>query len=255
MDYAAALKSLEDIVPQLLAVANSMMGTSTKTMDEFVDALLPKSHAQLKRLSVLYEEQMLACRDSKAHFAACVMGAAMLESFLLMLCLINQQEVEGTEAYKERAGDDRKTAFERKICSVGFETLIEISNELKWVPTSLISDDWKTALPQAYKEVMKERPTNVSREDRESRAASIAENPAYSLMLLINMMRNNVHAGRWIKQGHELKSEEAFDGWAAALLVGAAHIRDCLVEHHQRTLIELMKKSMLDKLKSQATIS
>ena len=255
MDYEAALKSLESITPELLAVANATMGTSAKTMDEFVDALLPKSHLQLKRLAVLYEQQMLACRDSKAHFAACVMSAAMLESFLLMLCLINQQEVKDTEAYEERAGSDRKTPFERKICSVGFETLIEISNELEWVPSSLISDDWKTALPEAYKEIMRERPTNVSREDRESHATSIAANPAYSLMLLINMMRNKVHAGRWIKEGNELKSEGAFDGWAAALLVGAAHIRDCLVEHHQRALIELMKRAMLEKMKSHGTIS
>jgi hypothetical protein len=191
---------------------------------------------------------MLACRDSKAYFAACVMGAAMLEAMLLFLCLMKRGDVEKTDAYQKRAA--KKEEFERAICSFGLDSLIEISSELNWVPASIISEDWRTALPESFKELMKTRPTNMSREVRESRAAALAAHPAYSLMHLINSMRDRVHPGKWVKNRHKLESLEAFDGWAGALLVGTAHIRDCLMVHHQNALLELMQKAVNERLHS-----
>jgi hypothetical protein len=58
-----------------------------------------------------------------------------------------------------------------------------------------------------------------------------------------------VHPGKWVKNRYLLASEKAFEGWTGALLVGA-HMRDCLIERHQRTLIELMEHSLMDKMQS-----
>jgi len=81
----------------------------------------------------------------------------------------------------------------------------------------------------------------MSREDRERKAASLV-NPAYSLVLVWNVIRNPVHPGRWIRHKHLLTDEEAFAGWAQALVVGAAHIRDCLLIRHQQDLAALLAR-------------
>ena len=240
---------LAKALAKMLLVANTLLGVSAHTWDELVDAILPPRLALLKQLAVLYEKQMLACRDAKAYFPACVMGAAMLEAFLLLLCMLNQENVKETDCYKGRISK-RATDFEQAICYFGFDDLVEISAELNWVPASLISSDWKTALPDAYKEIVKERRPNMSKAERTRRSQSLAVHPAYSLMLLLNTMRNRIHPGRWVRERHVLKVEYAFSEWAQVALVGAAHIRDCLLVHSQQDLIEMTKRAMHEKLKS-----
>jgi hypothetical protein len=119
---------------------------------------------------------------------------------------------------------------------------------LTWIPQSLIGDDWKTALPEAYLEIARERRPNSSRESRQNQAESLADNPAYSLMLILNMIRNRMHPGRWVRERHELQSEDAFSAWAQVAIVAAAHIRDCLLEQHQAALVEYLRKLMTAKL-------
>jgi hypothetical protein len=221
--------NINTVLAQVLVAANQLLGTSAKTWEELVDAnLLPPRLGILKKLTVFYEQQMLACRDAKAYFPACVMGSAMLEALLLFSCMLNREQVEKTSRYRARAG---KQDFERVLCSIGFEDLVEISAELDWIPSSLISNDWKVALPEAYREIAKERRPKMNGVDRDRRACSLSAHPAYSLMLLLNMMRNRVHPGRWVREGHVLADESAFADWAQVALVAAAHIRDCLVVH------------------------
>jgi hypothetical protein len=234
---------MDEVLAELLPIANSLLSTSARTWDELVDAILPLRLGLLKQLAVLYEKQMLACRDAKAYFPACVMGAAMLEAFLILLCMLNPEGVKKTDCYKGRIGK-RTADFERTICNLGFEELVEISAELNWVPASLISADWKAALPEAFIEIVKERRPNMSRDERTRRSESLVINPAYSLMLLLNMMRNRIHPGRWVRERHVLKDENAFGEWAQVALVGAAHIRDCLLTHSQQDLIEMTKRAM-----------
>jgi len=234
---------LAKALAEMLAVANTLLNLNAKTWDDLVDAILPPRLALLKQLAVLCEKQMLACRDSKAYFAACVMGAAMLEAFLLLLCMLNQESVKETHCYKGRIGK-RAADFEQTICCFGFEDLVEISAELNWVPASLIAADWKTALPETFIEIAKERRPNMSKAERIRRSESLVVNPAYSLMLLLNMMRNRIHPGRWVRERHVLKDENAFSEWAQVALVGAAHIRDCLLKHSQQDLIEMTKRAM-----------
>ena len=86
----------------------------------------------------------------------------------------------------------------------------------------------------------------MSKLERETRAKSLTDNPAYSLMSILNMMRKRLHAGNWVKQDHALENEEAFSGWAQVALVAAAHIRDCLFLHYWKSVMEF-GKAMVDK--------
>jgi len=99
MDVTA---DLDQVFAQLLLTANQLLGLSARSLDQLLDDLLPPKMALLQRLAVRYEKEMLACRDGKAYFSACVLAAAMLESLLLLLCLLNRVAVEKTDRYKSR---------------------------------------------------------------------------------------------------------------------------------------------------------
>lgn len=228
-----------------LPLANKLFGTKAQTLEEFATAILPPRVNTVQRLAMLYEREMIACRDGKAHYAACVMGAAMIEAFLLLLCLLNPDTVQGTRRYKDRIGK-KSQDFESIIARFGMEDFIEISAELNWIPTALVSDEWKQSLPAAFLELVAGRYPNMSKLERETRAKSLTDNPAYSLMLILNMMRKRLHAGNWVKQDHALENEEAFSGWAQVALVAAAHIRDCLFLHYWKSVMEF-GKAMVDK--------
>jgi hypothetical protein len=235
-------------IVELLPFANKLLNTNAATWNELSEALLPPNIKTVKRLGVMYEQQMLLCRDAKAYFPACVMSASMLEAFLLLLCLLNLAPVAATRRYIERAGKNPED-FEGTICRLGLDDFADISTELNWIPASLISEEWKVSMPEAYREIIELRHQNMSKANRDVHINSFNKNPAYSLMLLLNMMRNKMHPGRWIRQKNELQNEEAFSAWAQVAVVAAAHIRDCLLQQHQAALIEYCKQRMLSRLK------
>jgi hypothetical protein len=233
----------DDVLNTLLSTANQLLGTDAKSWDELVEGLMPPDLRLLKRLVTFYEAEMLRCRDSKAYYAGCVMGAAMLESLLLMLCMEKISDVRSTSVLADRANvEDRE--LKRKLYSLGFEDLINISAELNWLPKDLISDEWKQGLAEAFKEVVIENRVHMSKMDREQRASALTETPAYSLMLLLNQLRNRIHGGRWLKEGRKFTSEEALSEWAQAAIVGAAHIRDCYITAHMQTVLAPVQNEM-----------
>jgi len=233
---------------ELLPIVNKLLNTNACTWDELLEVILPPKINTINRLGIMYEQQMLLCRDANAYFPACVMGASMLEAFLLLLCMLNTVQVASTKRYKERAGKTRHD-FDGTICRLGLEDFVEISAELNWVPASLIDEEWKIALPDEFRGLAALRHPNMSKVDREAHANSLITNPAYSLMFILNMMRNKMHPGRWVRQKHELQNEEAFSTWAKVALVAAAHIRDCLLQQHQAAIVEYCKVLMLARLK------
>jgi hypothetical protein len=158
----SAVDTLAKLLAAMLPAANKLFGTAAATWDELVDIMLPPRLSLLKRLSVLYEKEMLACRDAKAYFPACIMGVAMLEAFLLLLCTLNRDQVANTKCYRSQTGKRAKD-FDQAICYFGFEDLVEIAAELNWVPATLVSDNWKTALAETYQEIAKERRPNMSK--------------------------------------------------------------------------------------------
>jgi hypothetical protein len=240
VDQIEALKTL-------LPTVNKLLNTDAKSWDELVDAILPPRISTIRRLGFIYEQQMLLSLEAKAYFAACVMGASMLEAFLLLLCMLNSNTVASTRRYQDRAGKSIDN-FDATIFRLGLEDFVEISAELNWVPASLVDEGWKAALPDDMRELLASRHRNMSKAKIEAYASSVARNPAYSLMLLLNMMRNKVHPGKWVRQNHELQSQEAFSTWAHVALFAAAHIRDCLLQQHQAALLEYCRGLMLARI-------
>jgi hypothetical protein len=248
MSSPASNPDLITAIEAFLPTANLVFGTKASSWEEFVSAILPPQINTVRRLCVLYEREMLACRDGKAYFSACVTGASMIEALLLLLCMLNPSAVKSTKRYKKRAGKHME-CFDQNIHCFGLDDFVEISAELNWISPSVVSDEWKKALPDAYREIAATRQPNLSKAARESHAHSLAANPGYSLMFLLNMMRNRLHAGKWIRNSYALESEDAFSEWAQVALVAAGHIRDCLIRQHQESLVAFCKEMMLERLK------
>lgn len=236
-----------EALKRLLPIATKLLKINANSWDELVEALLPPRIKTVKRLGVMYEQQMLRCSEANAYFPACVMSASMLEALLLLLCMLNDGSVATTKRYRDRAGKSPDD-FDGTIFRLGLEDFIEISAELNWVPASLIDEGWKTALPNDFRELVALRHPNMSKDRLEAHANSLIKTPAYSLMLLLNTMRNRMHPGKWIRQKHELENEEAFSAWAHVALHAAAHIRDCLLQQNQAALVEYCKRLMFERL-------
>ena len=245
----AARIDMEAANKDFIPVVNELLGTTAASFDELVDTILPTEVVELKSLALLYEAQMVAAKEARAYYAACVMGAAMVEAIFLMLSILNREKVEQTRAYQRRAG--RKGRFEQRVWGLGFDDLIGIADELKWVPEHLIDDEWKRELPEQMKSIVAEG-GKQSKDKQEAAAEWARANSAFLLMKLLNVMRDKLHAGKWVRERHQLKSNLAFETWSQVVLVAAAHLRDCLMnamfEALKVRLTEAIERSVFNKL-------
>lgn len=250
MSYELPKIDIEAANRELLPLANSLLGTSAQTFDALIDSILPPKILELKRLAVMYEAQMVLGKDAKAYYSACVMGASMVEAILLILCFFNHEKVKRTRRYVERCGSNNE--FDKRMLRLGLDDLIEIADELKWVPEDLIDKGWKNALPNEFRAMALERRPNQPKEKAEQLAAWVSSNSALVLMRLLITMRNRVHPGRWVRQNHQLVDDTAFNTWSQVVVVAAAHLRDCLFAELQSAmnafLLELIQQSISRKL-------
>jgi hypothetical protein len=231
------------------------LGVNAISWEEVEKLVLPPRIFTLRKLAVYYEGEMLAAKDAGSYFASCVMSAAMLEAFLLLLCHLKQEDVKHTSCYSKRFGN-KTDLFDRMICIIGLEELVEISAELGWIPANVVDEQLQAALANAYLGVVAELRPKTSHKARADHRAALARHPAYSLMLILNLVRNRIHPGRWIREDHELRDENALSGWAHFAIIAAAHIRDCLIRQQNEAIIALYRSSfsarLVDRLKGAA---
>ena len=63
-------------------------------------------------------------------------------SVFALVCLLSPDTVQRTRRYKDRMGK-KSQDFESIIARFGMEDFIEISAELKWISSALVSDERK----------------------------------------------------------------------------------------------------------------
>ena len=138
--------------------------------------------------------------------------------------------------------------FKEVIFQLGLGDLAEVAGELNWIPSHLVNEGWRTALSESYLEIAKERLPNKSKTARSESAYSLEVNAGYSLLLLLNSMRNRLHPSRWLKEKAKLESEEAFIAWSHAVMLASGEIRDCLFVRFQAdigTYVSALLKSRM----------
>ncbi len=188
--------------------------------------LFPSSATELQSLSKFFEEEMLRCRDAGAHFSGCLAGAAMIESFLLFICILEKAAVERTKTFQ--SSNKKNRAYEQVVVHWTLKELIPITEELEWIGPKVVDPDLITALVDGYNEMLPAAKPGITEEDLQALSAEITKRPDLALLVLMQNMRNLVHGGRCVRLRKNLASED-FSDWAKLVMVVTVEIRDCLI--------------------------
>jgi hypothetical protein len=195
----------------------------TATLRSIID---PK-HLSVFTLALRCETEMLICQENKSYLAGCLMGAAMIEALLSLLCLSYPNEVQQTHHFKV---SDPHESYEDAVGTWKFEHLIRVAKELQWIPYTIVSEKMLGPLIEVYQELMPL--TNPEMDD-----AAIADGverfttePGVAMLRLVQDIRNSIHSGVWIRS-RRTPDELHFDGWCVIALRVSGEIRDCLLHH------------------------
>jgi hypothetical protein len=200
--------------------------TTLQDLSDAFQSLLPTSVKELQELSKFFERQMLLCRDSGAYFLGCLAGAAMIESCLLLFCVLEKSAVERTRCFCGSRKNNQ--SYEETINRWTLKDLIPVAEELQWVGPTVVEQELVQALVDGYREMLPEARPDLSAEDLGAILRSLKDRPDLALLFLIQSMRNLMHGGRCLRLKKQLWSKD-FDEWSKLLMILAAEIRDCLI--------------------------
>jgi hypothetical protein len=221
--------SIEDMPPGFVQVMAQHYGVEAHNIDEFLRAIMPPPLMALKDVGTYYESEMITADKAGAHFAACLMGGALIESVLLLLVFTNRGEVEATEIFKKKL---KKNDFSAAAHACTLDDLATIAEELNWIPTHVLDGLWQSGIVEAYREVAAVLEPMKTIDELESSAEALSTYQGYALLRLIQKMRNLVHGGRCVREQKTLHSPE-FKQWAELIVKGVGEIRDCLMVRFQ----------------------
>jgi len=88
-----------------------------------------KDFTFLLDLSERYDEEASNCKKNGQILAGCVMYAARMEATILAMALVHENEVIASETYRRKS--------ERDLRQWGLKSLLDLSRELNWIPSSL----------------------------------------------------------------------------------------------------------------------
>jgi hypothetical protein len=168
---------------------------------------------------------MIRCREGQAYFAACLAGAAMIESFLLLFCIYERKNVQDTIAFRKHSKG--RKPYEALVAKWTLKDLIPIAMELGWIRKE-IDGQLVDALVSMYREIASVMRPDITVLEIESGAASLKAHPDTALFGLMQDLRNLVHAGRWVRLKRAFV-QATFVEWTRLVLALTADIRDCLI--------------------------
>jgi hypothetical protein len=200
--------------------------TDQKDLLDALGGLLPESAKELQELCKFFEREMLLCRDAGAYFSGCLSGAAMIESFLLLFCLLEQSAVERSRTF--HSNKKKKHPYKEVLALWTLKDLIPLAEELQWIGPKTVEPELVKALVDAYREMLPAAKPGLADHELNSALRSLEERPDVVLLSLMQSMRNLVHGGRCVRLRKRLWSED-FSEWAKLVMVLTVEVRDCMI--------------------------
>jgi hypothetical protein len=224
-DIHAMLKAQETYSSELMG---QIFGEHINSQDvtRIVQGLLPESFKELQNLCRFFEKEMAICREAGAYFSSCLAGAAMIESFLLSICLLEETAVRHSKSFQ--TFKKKNKPYKDTIVCWTLKELIPIAEEIQWVNPAVVNQDLVKVLIDSYYQIIPTAEPGVSEEDLKVMMKSLGNRPDVALLCLMQSMRNLVHGGRCIRLEKKLASKD-FSDWAILVIALTAEIRDCLV--------------------------
>ena len=175
-------------------------------------------------LALRCETEMITCDKNRAYFSGCLMGAAMNEALISLLCLLFEGRVKQTQQY---AKAQHRATYAAMVGNWKFEHLIRVVDELHWIPADVVAPEMLVALTEIYRELMPISYPGMSTEEIDAGAGEFRTRPGMAMLRLIQDLRNSIHAGQWIR-GHRVLDLTHFEGWCRVATYVSAEIRNCL---------------------------
>jgi|SRR5450755_25699 hypothetical protein len=225
-DIASLIKADEVKAKELL---KQVLGPSADfgTMSKVVEELLPESTRKLQELCIFYENEMVRCRDAEAYFFGCLAGAAMIESFLLSISVLERKAVEGSRSFQTSRKKVNR-AYEQTALHWTLKDLIPLAEELEWIGPTVVDKDLVLALVEGYREILPIAKPDITDESLEAVLDTLKRRPDVAFLVLMQSMRNLVHGGRCVRLRKQLAST-GFSDWAKLVMILTVEIRDCLI--------------------------
>jgi hypothetical protein len=215
--------------------------------EELIRAMRQLMDAQQLRmfdLGLLCEGETIKAQAAGAHLAACLMGAAMNEAILALMCLKYEPEVMATKQFNYSIRK-KSRPFREVIADWHFEQFIRVAEECEWIPREIVNEDIKLALAEGFKELMPITHPEMTQADITRGAESFYTYPGTAMLRTAQNLRNAIHAGRWMKSKSPLIVEH-FTEWCRLATHLCGEIRLCLLkriaDRDLKTAEEQMKR-------------
>ena len=218
-DGAAAV---DKVTAELLHV---QVGTR-ETLDVLRSIMDPK-HLLVYDLALQCETEMLKCHEATAYFAGCLMGAAMNEALLSLLCMFYEDDVKNTPQYARSTKKGGPSTFRKIVGTWGLDQFINVAEELSWIPNDVVAPEFVLPLSDAYRELTAISHPELLPHEIEKRATAFRTSRGYAMLRMVQDLRNTIHSGRWIR-GERVLNVAHFD-WCRIAIVVSAEIRSCLL--------------------------
>ncbi|HEY1219285.1 MAG TPA: hypothetical protein VGF03_10135 [Bryobacteraceae bacterium] len=214
-----ALSSVKGTAGELFGL-DEERGQLTDVLRQIMD---PKQ-VMVYDLALRCETEMLACERQQAYFSACLMGAAMNEALISLLCLLFEDRVTQTQRYSKAK---QRETYALVVGRWSFEDLVCVADELYWIPDHIVAPEMMAPLAAVYRELMPISDPEMSAEEIDARAGKFTTRPGLAMLRLVQELRNSIHAGPWIR-GQRVLNLTHFEGWCRIATRVSAEIRDCL---------------------------
>src|ERR1035438_2656294 len=122
------LDQMEELAARLQKMTRLLLGSTAIPAEsrEQMEAVF-----RLLKLASFYARETAKCLDASAFFAANVMGAAMLETLLLVMCIMNEGRVRSTNTWRNVLKGKVKP-FLKVLGRADLEKVLQIGSELSW---------------------------------------------------------------------------------------------------------------------------
>jgi hypothetical protein len=182
---------------------------------------------QMFDLAHFCEQETIRAQGAKAYLAACLMGAAMNEALLALMCLKYEPDVVATSQFKYSTRK-KPRPFRDVIADWSFEQFINVAEERAWIPAGIVSQDIKVALAQGFRELMPITHPEMTEEAITRGAELFFVYPGTAMLRMTQDLRNAIHAGKWLRSKRAFVAEH-FGEWCHFATILSGEIRMCLL--------------------------
>ena len=241
-------QATQDIVRNLQCILPTSPEEITKAMRQCMDAI----ELRMFDLAHFCEQETIRSQKAEAHLAACLMGAAMNEALLALMCLQYESDVTTTTQFRYSTRK-KPRPFRDVIADWKLEQFIKVAEEREWISAGIVSEEIKIALAEGFRELMPITHPEMTEEAIMRGAESFFVYPGTAMLRMTQDLRNAIHAGKWMRSKSPFVAEH-FTQWCHFATHLSGEIRMCLLhlimKRNSKVATEKMLElsEMLDKL-------